>query len=131
LRVGLRPSIGQSSAATRPPQISIKHKNGQKDQARKTFAAAISSYDWKASKADNHDAWIAHILRREAEALILPDLPGNKGRERGNGSHRGAGGNGRHAGAIRAGLFLGSLLSALVYGYRGLPGGVSLAELLA
>ena len=29
-----------------------------------------ASYDWTATKADHHDAWIAHILRREAEALI-------------------------------------------------------------
>ena len=52
-----------------------QHQKGEKDQARKTLAAAIASYDWSASKADNHDAWIAHILRREAEALILPDPP--------------------------------------------------------
>ena len=52
-----------------------QHQKGQKDQARKTLAAAISSYDWSASKADNHDAWIAHILRREAEALILASPP--------------------------------------------------------
>jgi hypothetical protein len=25
--------------------------------------------------ADHHDVWIAHILRREAEALILQDRP--------------------------------------------------------
>lgn len=51
-----------------------QYQNGQKDQARKTLAAAIASYDWSESKADNHDAWIAHILRREAEALIVPDM---------------------------------------------------------
>ncbi len=48
-----------------------QHQKDEKDQARKTLAAAISSCDWSPSKADNHDAWIAHILRREAEALIL------------------------------------------------------------
>ena len=52
-----------------------QYQKGQKDQARKTLAAAIASYDWSAAKADNHDAWIAHILRREAEALILRNLP--------------------------------------------------------
>jgi serine/threonine-protein kinase len=46
---------------------------GQKEEASQALAAAIRSYDWSESKADNHDAWIAHILRREAEALILPD----------------------------------------------------------
>jgi eukaryotic-like serine/threonine-protein kinase len=52
-----------------------QHQKGQKDQARKTLAAAIASNDWTPAKATNHDVWIAHILRREAEALILPDLP--------------------------------------------------------
>jgi eukaryotic-like serine/threonine-protein kinase len=49
-----------------------QYQKDQKDQARKTLAAAIASYDWSAAKADNFDAWIAHILRREAEALIPP-----------------------------------------------------------
>jgi serine/threonine-protein kinase len=52
-----------------------QYQGDQKDQARKTLSAAISSYDWSASKADNLDAWIAPILRREAEALILTDRP--------------------------------------------------------
>jgi len=50
-----------------------QHQKGQKELARKTLAAAIAANDWTAAKADNHDAWIAHILRREAEALILAD----------------------------------------------------------
>ena len=52
-----------------------QYRRGRKDQARKTLAAAVVSYDWSAEKADDLDAWIAHILRREAEALILPGLP--------------------------------------------------------
>src|SRR5262249_48183665 len=28
-----------------------------------------------AAQADSRDVWICHVLRREAEALILPDLP--------------------------------------------------------
>ena len=47
-----------------------QHQQGHKNEANDTLAAALSSYDWSASKADNHDAWIAHILRREAEAMI-------------------------------------------------------------
>ena len=47
----------------------------RKDEALKTLAAAVASYDWSAAKADSRDPWIAHILRREAEALILPSLP--------------------------------------------------------
>lgn len=51
------------------------HQNGQLAEARKTFAAAILSYDWRAIQAHDHDAWICHVLRREAEGLILPKLP--------------------------------------------------------
>jgi serine/threonine-protein kinase len=50
-------------------------RKGQKDEPLKTLAAAVVSYDWSAAKADRLEHWIAHVLRREAEALILPDLP--------------------------------------------------------
>ena len=51
------------------------HRDGQLAEARKTLAAAILSYDWRATQARDHDAWICHMLRREAEGLILPNLP--------------------------------------------------------
>lgn len=49
-----------------------QHRQGQNDQARKTLQLAVLSHDWCAARATDHDAWIAHILRREAEALIVP-----------------------------------------------------------
>jgi serine/threonine-protein kinase len=52
-----------------------QYRLGQKEQTRRTLALAIRSLDWSARLADWHDAWIAHILRREAEAMILPNLP--------------------------------------------------------
>jgi serine/threonine-protein kinase len=52
-----------------------QHRQGQKEAARKSLAAAILAFDWTAAQADNHDAWIRHVLRREAEGLILPNLP--------------------------------------------------------
>jgi len=52
-----------------------QHQKGEKEEANLSLAAAIRSYDWSESNADNHDAWIAHILRREAETLILQDRP--------------------------------------------------------
>jgi hypothetical protein len=52
-----------------------QYQIGQKDKARKTLAAAVLSYDWSVAKANSRDPWIAHILRREAESLILPNLP--------------------------------------------------------
>jgi tetratricopeptide (TPR) repeat protein len=48
------------------------YQMGEHDKARETLEAAILSYDWSVLKANNHDPWIAHILRREAEAMILP-----------------------------------------------------------
>jgi hypothetical protein len=50
-------------------------QKGQKEQALKTLAAAVVSHDWSAARADSRDPWIMHILRREAEALILPNVP--------------------------------------------------------
>ena len=47
-----------------------QHRAGRTANARTTLAAAIASYDWSPSKADTRDAWMYHILRQEAEALI-------------------------------------------------------------
>jgi serine/threonine-protein kinase len=52
-----------------------QHGQGHKKQARKTLAKAVASFDWSAARADRRDVWICHVLRREAEALILPNLP--------------------------------------------------------
>src|SRR5260221_3077632 len=51
------------------------HQSGQLAEARKTLAAAILSYDWTATRARDHDAWICHLLRREAEGMVIPNLP--------------------------------------------------------
>ncbi len=48
-------------------------KSGQKNEARETLAAALKSYDWNPAKATIPDAWLIHVLRREAEATILHD----------------------------------------------------------
>ncbi|WP_020468764.1 serine/threonine-protein kinase [Zavarzinella formosa] len=50
------------------------HQSGQTVEARKTLAAAVSAYDWRPSQATEQDSWIFHILRREAEGMILPNL---------------------------------------------------------
>jgi serine/threonine-protein kinase len=52
-----------------------QHRQGHKEEARKTLAAAVLAFDWSADQADNRDAWICHVLRREAEATILLNLP--------------------------------------------------------
>jgi serine/threonine-protein kinase len=50
------------------------HRQGHPETARQALAAAILANDWGA-KVDNPDAWISHVLLREAETLVLPDLP--------------------------------------------------------
>ena len=43
---------------------------GQGDEAQKSLEKAVKSFDWEPSKADAREAWMYHILRREAETLI-------------------------------------------------------------
>jgi serine/threonine-protein kinase len=50
-----------------------EYRTGQKEKARNTLAAVISSYDWSAAQVGSRDHWIWHLLRREAEALIFPN----------------------------------------------------------
>ena len=50
------------------------HQKGQLAEARKMLAAAVLAHDWRAYQAVDQDGWMFHVLRREAEALILPDL---------------------------------------------------------
>ncbi len=52
-----------------------RHRTGSTGEARKTLAEAVLAYDWRATAADHTTAWVSHALRREAEGLILPDLP--------------------------------------------------------
>jgi serine/threonine-protein kinase len=47
--------------------------SGARAESRKTLAETLRSYNWQ-SAADER-VWVSHVLRREAEALILPDVP--------------------------------------------------------
>jgi serine/threonine-protein kinase len=51
-----------------------EHQSGQKKQARQTLAATIAGFDWSPEQVGSRDHWIWHILRREAESLIFPDI---------------------------------------------------------
>ena len=70
---------GEASTVMGPaPHLVVamaQHEEGRKREALKTLATAIVGFDWDAARADSRGVWIAHILRREAEALILPNLP--------------------------------------------------------
>jgi serine/threonine-protein kinase len=50
-------------------------RSGSPAEARKTLAAVMTIYDWKELHDDYTTVWTSHILRREAERLILPNLP--------------------------------------------------------
>jgi serine/threonine-protein kinase len=51
------------------------HQKGQPAEARKTLASAVLSHDWTAKQVRDIHGCIAHSLRREAESIILPNLP--------------------------------------------------------
>ncbi|WP_202802895.1 tetratricopeptide repeat protein, partial [Singulisphaera acidiphila] len=66
----------EASAVMGPcPQLltaMAQHRLGHKDKAAKSLASAIESYNWRSPTIDR-EAWIYHILRREAEGLVEPD----------------------------------------------------------
>src|SRR5262249_9689730 len=64
--LGPAPRLGLAMARSR---------QGKKEDARRTLAAAVLAFDWSAARANGTDAFIFHILRREAESTILPNLP--------------------------------------------------------
>ena len=39
------------------------------------LASAVIDHDWRAPSADQREIWIYHVLRREAEAMLFPNLP--------------------------------------------------------
>ncbi|MDB5348509.1 MAG: tetratricopeptide repeat protein [Schlesneria sp.] len=70
---------GDASRALGPaPRLVIamaQHRSGSVVRAQKTLAEAVSTYDWRPERIRDQDGWICHLIRREAEELILPDLP--------------------------------------------------------
>jgi serine/threonine-protein kinase len=72
----------RASAADLPnragPQLVLamaEFRSGGESEARKTLAAAVRPYNWRGPQASHPTAWVNHVLRREAETLILPNLP--------------------------------------------------------
>lgn len=74
------PLLEESSAIlpNRPgPRLALAmsyFKAGHLTKARKTFSAAICAYNWQETQAKGVTAWVSHVLRREAEDTIFPDL---------------------------------------------------------
>ncbi|MFN0021730.1 MAG: protein kinase domain-containing protein [Pirellulaceae bacterium] len=50
-------------------------QQGRTEEARSALQGALRQFDWTPLSADHHDIWTAHILRREAEAMIQVDEP--------------------------------------------------------
>jgi hypothetical protein len=51
------------------------HRLGNTELARRMLAFAGLSTDWDPAHAADRAAWLSHSFRREAEALIAPELP--------------------------------------------------------
>jgi serine/threonine-protein kinase len=51
------------------------HQKGQADLACRALASAVLSYDWSPDQVRDTHGCITHSVRREAEAMILPNLP--------------------------------------------------------
>jgi serine/threonine-protein kinase len=69
---------GPASAVLGPaPRLVLAmalHQSGKVAEARKELAAAVPAHDWRAQQARDQDGWIFHVLRREAESMILPRM---------------------------------------------------------
>jgi tetratricopeptide (TPR) repeat protein len=52
-----------------------KERMGRRDEALADLRTAITSFDWALSNANTRETWIYHVLRREAEAMLVPNLP--------------------------------------------------------
>jgi serine/threonine-protein kinase len=48
----------------------VQHRLGQVGAARHSFRAAVASYVWDARRATDREAWMYHLLRREAESVL-------------------------------------------------------------
>ncbi len=69
---------GEASKMRGPlPQLVLSmalYRIGKQAEARQTLASAMFRYDWREKQVINLDDWIQHVLRREAERMIVPDL---------------------------------------------------------
>ncbi len=56
-----------------------KYRLGDEEESCAVLAKAISAVDWSLAEVRSHDQWIWHVLRREAEAMILKTSRNNQG----------------------------------------------------
>jgi eukaryotic-like serine/threonine-protein kinase len=63
-----------SRAGPRMALAMAQFQGGSPPDARRTLVSAVQAYDWNDLKSDPPTIWVSHVLRREAEGLILPNL---------------------------------------------------------
>jgi Flp pilus assembly protein TadD len=51
------------------------HRGGRAEEARKMLAEVATVFSWRYDEARDQNGWISNVVRREAEGLILPDMP--------------------------------------------------------
>jgi len=59
------------------PQLALamaQFQLGDTGNARRTLAKALLAFDWKERQDEPTPMWVNHVLRREAEKLILPNV---------------------------------------------------------
>jgi tetratricopeptide (TPR) repeat protein len=52
--------------------VMVLQKQGDKEEARRLYDAAVTLFDWNPNRATNPDAWMFQALRREAEKMTMP-----------------------------------------------------------
>ena len=50
------------------------HQSGRVAEGREALKAAVLSHNWRADDLPDPNNWVYHVLRREAEGMILPNL---------------------------------------------------------
>jgi serine/threonine-protein kinase len=50
------------------------HRTGKEAEARERLASAMLNHHWGEDQVKGYDDWIRHVLRREAEKTIVPNL---------------------------------------------------------
>jgi serine/threonine-protein kinase len=72
----LQPAAAKLSnrAGPRMALAMAQFRAGFPAEARRTLVSAVQAYDWNEMQSDPPTIWVNHVLRREAEALMLPNL---------------------------------------------------------
>src|SRR5262249_6361524 len=63
-----------SRAGPRVALAMAQFRAGSTADARRTLVSAVQAYDWTDMRSDPPTIWVSPVLRREVEALILPNL---------------------------------------------------------